>query len=196
MIDPLLPLGDGHTLLSEDDRQCLKLRYITNRGELNEAEQANILRAVGRARPPSLQALLDDLYLRRLHKRMFGDVWRWAGEYRRVETNIGIDPNQIAVATRNLVGDTKAWIDGAMDDPDVMAARFHHRLVSIHPFPNGNGRHGRVAAGYLIVGLKRPNFTWGANSGLETEQVRAEYIAALHEADGDDVARLTAFARS
>ena len=90
MIDPLLPVGDGRTMLSEDDRQDLRLRYITTRGELNEAEQANILPAVGRARRPSLHTLLDDLYLRRLHKRMFGDVWGWA-EYRRVETNIGID---------------------------------------------------------------------------------------------------------
>lgn len=191
-----MPLGDGHTLLSEDDRQGLKPRYITTRGELNEAEQANILRAVGRARTPSLQRLLDDLYLRRLHERMFRDVWEWAGQYRRVETNIGIDPTQIATATRNLVQDTKVWVDAATDEPDVIAARFHHRLVTIHPFPNGNGRHGRVAAGYLVVGLKRPDFTWGANSGFDTEQARAEYLAALHEADGDQMARLTAFARS
>ena len=194
VIDPLLPTGDGHTLLRHEDQSGLKLTYITTRGELNEAEQANILR-LARARKPAVATLLDDIYLRRLHKRMFGDVWTWAGQYRKVETNIGIDPTRISVAVRNLVDDAKAWI-AAGGETDEIVAGFHHQLVAIHPFPNGNGRHARMAADYLVVGLGHPVFTWGASSGYELSKLRAEYIAALQEADRGDLARLTAFIRS
>jgi len=106
-----------------------------------------------------LQALLDDKYLRDLHRAMFGDVWAWAGSYRRLETSIGIDPARIAVGVRDLVADTKIWAEH--EEPLCVAVRFHHRLVSIHPFPNGNGRHGRQAADYLMEALKQPPFTWG-----------------------------------
>jgi fido (protein-threonine AMPylation protein) len=105
---PLLPLGHGHTPL-DDDRQGLKLSYITTRGELNEAEQENILRGRQRRRPPALEALLDDKYLRDLHRAMFGDVWAWAGRYRRRETSIGIDPTQVTVCIRALVADFRIW---------------------------------------------------------------------------------------
>ena len=196
MIESPLPQGDGHTALGEDDRRGLRPTYITTRGELNEAEQANILRAIGRARRPSARQLLDDLYLRRLHRRMFGDVWSWAGAYRRVDTNIGIDWERIPVATRDLVADARAWTETIREPADVIAARFHHRLVQIHPFPNGNGRHGRVAADYLVQALGQPRFTWGAAGDLDDHAVRAAYIAALHAADEGDLEPLVAFARS
>jgi Fic-DOC domain mobile mystery protein B len=161
--DPLLPLGDGHTPLGDDDRHGLKLSYITTRGELNEAEQANILKARQGRRPPTLEALLDDKYLRDLHRAMFGDVWTWAGSYRRLETSIGIDPGQIGVCVRDLVADARVWAEH--EAPLGVAVRFHHRLVWIHPFPNGNGRHGRQAADYLMEALAQPPFTWGAVGG-------------------------------
>ena len=110
-----------------------------------------------------MQALLDDKYLRDLHRAMFGDVWAWAGSYRRLQTSIGIDPARIAVGVRDLVADTKIWAEH--EEPLCVAVRFHHRLVSIHPFPNGNGRHGRQAADYLMEGLKQPPFIWGAVGG-------------------------------
>jgi Fic-DOC domain mobile mystery protein B len=190
--DPLLPLGDGHTPLDDHDRQGLKLTYITTRSELNEAEQENILRARQGRRHPRLQALLDDRYLRDLHRAMFGDVWAWAGSYRRVETSIGIDPARIAVCVRNLVADAKIWTEH--EEPLCVAVRFHHRLVSIHPFPNGNGRHGRQAADYLMEALKRPPFTWGAVGGRgDVEATRRRYLAALREADNGNVAPLERF---
>ena len=196
-MDQLLPVGDGHTLLGADDLWGLKLSYITTRGELNEAEQANILRATGRARPPSVNTLLDDLYLRRLHQRMFGDVWSWAGKYRTVETHIGIDPVRISVAVRNLVEDGRVWVEAAADEPDLIAAQFHSRLVAIHPFANGNGRHSRVAADYLVLALERPAFTWGANQTASIEELRRQYIAALLGAEKDnDLDPLVGFARS
>ncbi len=195
MSDPLLPSGQAHTLLSEEDREGLKLTYITTREEINEAEQANITRAVIRVRRPPPPRLLDDLYLRRLHKRMFGDVWTWAGAYRISETNIGIDWRQVPVAVRDLVRDALVWIEAA-EEPDVVAVRFHHRLVQIHPFPNGNGRLSRQAADYLINGIKQDSFSWGANRSEHPEDVRAAYITALREADGGNLDALVAFARS
>jgi Fic-DOC domain mobile mystery protein B len=190
--DPLLPLGDGHTPLDGDDREGLKLTYVTTRSELNEAEQENILRARQGRRHPTLQALLDDKYLRDLHRAMFGDVWAWAGSYRRLETSIGIDPARIAVGVRDLVADTKIWAEH--EEPLCVAVRFHHRLVSIHPFPNGNGRHARQAADYLMEALKQPPFTWGAVGGRgDVEGTRRRYLAALREADNGDLAPLEQF---
>lgn len=107
--DPLLPPGDGHTPLGDGDRQGLKLSYITTRDEPSEAEPENLLRARQRRRPPRLEALLDDKYLRDLHRAMFGDVWAWAGSYRPLETSIGIDPARIAVGVRELVADARIW---------------------------------------------------------------------------------------
>ena len=192
--DPPLPLGEGHTPLGHEDRQGLKLTYITTRSELNEAEQENILRARQR-RHPTLEALLDDTYLRDLHRAMFGDVWAWAGTYRRLEMSIGIDPAQIAVCVRDLVADAKIWAEH--EEPLVVAVRFHHRLVSIHPFPNGNGRHGRQAADYLMEALEQPPFTWGsAGSRGDVEGTRRRYLGALREADHGDLVRLEHFAVS
>ena len=193
--DPLLRLGDGHTPLGDDDRWGLKLSYITTRGELNEAEQENILRARQRRRAPALEALLDDKYLRDLHRAMFGDVWAWAGSYRRRETSIGIDPAQIAVCTRDLVADARIWAEH--EEPLTVAVRFHHRLVWIHPFPNGNGRHSRQAADYFMQALGQLPFTWGAiGAADDAEGTRQRYLAALREADRGCFGPLEAFAVS
>ena len=191
--EPLLPLGDGQTPL--DDRQGLKLSYFTTRSELNEVEQENILRAPQGRRHPTLQALLDDKYLSDLHRAMFGDVWAWAGSYRRLETSIGIDPARISVGVRNHVVDTKIWAEH--EEPLCVAVRFHHRLVSIHPFPKGNGRHARQAADYLMEALKQPPFTWDTVCGRgDVKGTRRRYLAALGEADNGDVAPLEHFAVS
>ena len=194
MSDPLLPVGDGHTELTEDDRVGLIPSYIATRGDLVVAEQRNIARALLRRRPP-VQSLLDDGYLRRLHREMFGEVWEWAGHYRRHETNLGIDPRQIQVSVRTLVDDAIVWVDNETYGPDELAVRFHHRLVFIHPFPNGNGRHGRIAADYLGLALGRRRFSWGANLHVRTEELRATYRNALQRADDGEIEELVAFAR-
>ena len=194
MIGPLAPPGDGHTELSEEDRLGLVPTYIATRGELFDAEQRNIAQALLR-RPPSVATLLDDAYLRNLHEAMFDQVWEWAGRYRLREANIGIAPEEIPSAVLTLVDDADAWVEYSTYDPDELAVRFHHRLVAIHPFPNGNGRHGRIAADYLVVSLGREPFGWGVGLGLDTDELRAAYRHGLRRADAGDIAELVAFAR-
>jgi Fic-DOC domain mobile mystery protein B len=196
MPDPLLPAGDGHTELSEEDRLGLIASYISTRGELFDAEQRSIATALVRRRVPTVIELLDDKYLRDLHRAMFREVWRWAGKQRRTETNIGIDPAQIGVALRSLTSDARMWVERATFQPDELVTRFHHRLVQIHPFPNGNGRLGRIAADYLAVGLGRPRFTWGAKLDVTTDELRARYRSALIKADAGDLADLLLFVRT
>lgn len=195
MMDPLVPIGDGHTVLSEEDRRGLLPTYISNRAELFDAEQRNIVKAMLR-RAPTVPQLLDDKYLRDLHRAMFEDVWAWAGRYRNAETNIGIAPGQIPPAVRNLVDDVRAWVDVDTYGADEITVRFHHRLVAIHPFPNGNGRHGRLAADHLIRALGGEPLSWGAGLAVDTDELRAAYRRALQRADGGEIADLLAFARS
>lgn len=193
--DGLVPEGDGHTPLDPADLAGLIPTWIATRGDLNEAETRNIAAAL-RRRPPTLHELLDDLYLRGLHRAMFGEVWRWAGTYRRTETTIGIDPAGISDAARRLVADARAWVDADTYPADEAAVRFHHRLVEIHPFPKGNGRHGRAATDYFTRALSEPPFTWGKALGLSTTDLRRTYRDALVAADMGNHDPLLAFVRS
>jgi len=197
MPDPLVPVGEGHTELGDDDRTGLRPTYIATRSELNDAEQRSIARGLLRRRPPSWRDLLDDVYLRALHKAMFADVWTWAGKYRTRDTNVGIDPAQISVAVRELTADGRAWVEYETYPPDELAVRVHHRLVWIHPFVSGNGRHGRVAADYLVRALGRPPFTWGAGlAAVTTTELRSAYLSALRSADRGDHTKVLTFARA
>lgn len=193
MTDPLFDTSDGNTPIDEEEAEGLRLSWVRTRGDLNEAEAANILRARRMSRSPSLDDVLDDLWLRRLHQRMFGDVWSWAGTYRRSSRNIGIDWTEIPAAVRVLVEDCRTWI--SLVDIEVAVARFHHRLVAIHPFPNGNGRHSRAAADYLSRALDVPPPTWGARTFEATTDLRAAYLRALRapDRDPDDLGPLVDF---
>ncbi len=195
MTDPLLPLGDGQTELQDGDRRGLIPTYIATRGDLYDAEQRNIAEALQR-RPPTAVELLDDAYLRSLHQAMFGQVWEWAGQYRVRETNIGIAFEQIPSEVHKLVNDANAWLEFDAYEPDEVAVRFHHRLVAIHAFPNGNGRHGRIAADYLVTALDAVPFSWGANLGVDTDELRAGYLEALRRADDGEIDALLSFART
>lgn len=193
--DPSNLSGDGHTILGEDDREGLIPSYVATRGELYEAEQRNISEALLR-RAPSTTELLDDAYLRSLHRSMLGSVWSWAGKYRTRNTNLGVPFELIPGAMRALVLDTKTWVDGGIYEPDETAVMFHHRLVVIHPFPNGNGRLGRIAADYLITSMGRERFSWGAPSYESIGELRGAYLAYLRAADDGDLSGLMRFARS
>ena len=165
MTDPLVPQDDGGTELTEEEREGLIPSYITLRSELNEAEQANILEAAEWAFARK-RDLLDEKFLNNLHKRMYGNVWRWAGRYRTSGKNIGIDAYRIPTELRQLLDDCRYWIENGTYEPDEIAARFHHRMVSIHCYPNGNGRHARLAADLLLKSMGQERFSWGGkNSG-------------------------------
>lgn len=194
--DPLVPAGDGHTPLSPDEIDGLIPTYITTRGELNQAEQTNILKAMAR-QAPKLDTLLDHIYLRRLHRAMFSDVWEWAGRERTLETKPGIEPILIGTSLKDLVADAALWVAGN-EHPDRVAARFHHRLVWIHPFPNGNGRHAREATNLLLVAQGAEPFSWGDGLDVSTDELRRRYLSALRRVDADreDLDDLQAFARS
>jgi Fic-DOC domain mobile mystery protein B len=127
---------------------------------------------------------------------MFGDVWKWAGNFRQSDKNIGVDWRIIPVQLRSLLEDVKFWIDKETFPPDEIAARFHHRLVLIHLFPNGNGRHARLATDTLLEDFFHlPPFTWGNASLMRDGAERKLYIKALHSADDGDYSPLLQFVR-
>ena len=186
---------DDATPLTPEEKQELIPAHITYRSELNEAEQENIVRAqewaFGRRRD-----LLSENFIKELHKRMLGEVWRWAGRYRTGEKNIGIPFYEVPVAVQQLLADTKAQIDSNAYSPDEIAVRFSHRLVQIHPFPNGNGRLSRLMADLLVMNLGGKRFSWGSANLKETGTVRQRYIEAIKAADNHDIAPLLRFART
>ena len=195
MSDPLLEEDDASTPLTVEEREGLIPSYVTLRRELNEAEQANILEAEQWAFART-RNVLDERFLTALHKRMFGRVWRWAGKFRRTERNVGVDPLRIATDLRQLLDDSRYWIEHATCPPDEICARFHHRLVAIHPFPNGNGRHARLATDLLLVELGQPRFSWGRTNLVNPGETRRAYVTALRAADGRNIQPLLAFVRS
>ncbi len=193
MTDWRFPGVTGQTPLAEDEKAGLRLSYVMDLDELNAAEQDNILKARRVRTDSSVDEILDDLWLRMLHRQMFGEVWDWAGKYRTTERNLGLAPQDIAIAMRNLVEDARVWI-AAGDAPDAVAIQVHHRLTVIHPFPNGNGRHAREVADRLAVSMDRPSFTWG--STFARGERRNAYLAALRAADRDEMEPLAQFARA
>lgn len=196
MSDPLFDGDDdAATPLTAEEREALIPTYVTLRRELNEVEQIGIADA-DRWAFARTRNVLDEPFLKNLHKRMFGRVWRWAGAYRTTPRNIGIDAYRIMPELHQLLDDVRYWIDHATYPPDEIAVRFHHRLVFIHPFPNGNGRHARLAADLLALQLALPRFTWGSANLVEPQATRAAYVGALRAADGHDIEPLLTFARS
>lgn len=195
MSDPLAPQDGGATELSPEEREGLIPSYITTRAELNEAEQGNILEAREWAYRKK-RDVLDEAFLKNLHKRMYGKVWTWAGEYRTTGKNIGIDAYQIPTDLRNLLNDVRYWIDQKTYPADEISARFHHRLTFIHCYPNGNGRHARMATDLLLVSISDKPLTWGNVDLVDPGETRDAYIAALRAADKHDIAPLVAFVRT
>lgn len=189
----------GQTPINDDDKAGLLIPSISTRGELDEFEQLNIEEAVQWSLSRGIRKgeLLTEHFVRELHRRMFARVWKWAGEFRKTGTNIGVDPWQIAVALRNLLEDTRYRVDNAVYPPDEIALRFKHQLVSIHCFPNGNGRHSRLMADIIVEQLfEREHFSWGAGNLSAAGEVRSAYLNAIRAADGGDYRLLSVFARS
>ena len=142
-------------------------------------------------------ALLTDDFSRKLHGQMFDDVWKWAGDYRKTELNIGVAPHLVPAEMPALFDDVRYWVEHQTYPPDEIAIRLHHRLTQIHGFPNGNGRHARLMADLLIEKLGGQPFTWGSGSIQDTGTLRNTYVDALREVDNKhDYGPLLEFARS
>lgn len=193
--DELFAADDAATPLTPEERRELIPTYIALRRELNEVEALNVAAgerwALSRKRD-----VLDEVFLQRLHLRMFADVWRWAGKYRSSERNIGVAAYAIPVAMRQTIDDAKYWAEQTSWPPDELAVRFSHKLVSVHPFPNGNGRWSRLAGDLLAIQLGKPRFTWGSTNIVSISDTRRAYVEALKKADGGDIDGLLHFARS
>jgi Fic-DOC domain mobile mystery protein B len=189
------PGDDASTPLTPAEQRDLIAPGIAFRGELNAAERDNILRgqewALRRRRD-----VLTEVFIRNLHKQMFGDVWRWAGEFRTSERNLGVPHYEIRAAIRQLLDDANGWVKFETYAADEFAVRVHHRLVLIHPFPNGNGRHARLMADLHVIRQGRERFSWGRGSLRDAGETRRRYVDALRAADKHDIAPLLTFARS
>jgi len=195
-VKDILGPDEAATPLTPEEMRDLIPAHIAYRSELNEAEQENIARAQEWALGPRRRDLLSEKFVKNLHRRMFGDVWRWAGKFRTSQRNIGIEYWLIPTELRQLLDDAKAWIEFKTYPCDEIAVRLHHRLVLIHPFPNGNGRHARLMADLVIMRLGGERFSWGRGSLRDPGAVRQRYIAALRAADNHGLAPLLAFARA
>ena len=189
----------GQTPLTEEEKEGLLIDTISTREELDEQEQNNVQLAIEwtKKRKFKLETILTVDFIKVLHMQMFDEVWVWAGNFRKSNKNIGVDWLHISVDLRNLIDDCKYWIENKTYPEDEIAVRFKHRLVSIHPFPNGNGRHSRLLADILIShGLNKTIFTWGNSSLVKPGKTRNTYISSLKEADQGDIIPLLKFART
>jgi Fic-DOC domain mobile mystery protein B len=189
----------GQTPLNEDEKDGLKVKSITTPGELDEFEQLNIEKAVEWTIHSNFntERILTEKFVKDLHKKMFDDVWQWAGAFRKSEKNIGIHSTQIGLELKNLLNDTKYWIDNNIFLPEEIAIRFKHRIVSIHCFPNGNGRHSRMMADIIIESIfDKKIFSWHQSNMVKPEEIRKKYIDALRKADNGDISPLIDFAKN
>ena len=190
---------DGQTPLDEDEKEGLLIKSIATRGELDEFEQQNIEQAIEWTlrRSFKAEAIFTEEFIRGVHKRMYAGVWRWAGDFRRTNKNIGVDKWQIPTELRYLLDDAKFWLTNNTYDAEEIAVRFKHRIVSIHCFANGNGRHSRLMADIIIEKIfKQPVFTWGAAKLVKHGDTRTAYLKAIRAADAGDVKPLIRFSRS
>lgn len=184
---------DNSTPLTAEEKNGLKLKWITLRSELNEAEARNIAQAQLWLAANKKKDVCSDTFLRNLHKKMFCDVWVWAGEYRITERNIGVAPYQIPMKLMQLFDDLNFWIDNKTYSNHEIAVRLHHKLVQIHPFPNGNGRVSRLMADLVLRKLEGKTLYWGDTNLVDVSEVRRKYIDALRKADAVDYTDLLNF---
>lgn len=187
----------GQTPIDPDEAAGLLPKHITTQAQLNAWEQANIFAG----QKWGLLALkkrqvLEEAFVRDLHRRMFSKTWSWAGNFRNTDKTIGVPSEHVATRLHQLLGNVQWQVENKSAPPDELAIRFHRDLVWVHPFPNGNGRHARMMADLLAIQLGGERFTWGSNADLEaTGQFRDQYIDALRRADQNDYGPLLAFAR-
>ena len=195
-----LTYANGQIPISEEEFEELLIKTISTRAQLDEFEQMNIEIAVEWTMKKNfnIDKVLSIEFIKEVHKRMFNNVWGWAGSFRNSNKNIGVDKHYIYPELQKLINDVKFWIENKTFSNDENAVRFKHRLVKIHPFPNGNGRHSRLCADIFISHIFYQDiFSWGSNSNLTIQSdFRKQYIDAILLADEGDIQDLIKFARS
>ena len=188
----------GATPLNPDEQAGLIPTWVSTREDLNQVEADNILssRKWAYRKSRGTKDILRIDFLLALHHRMFKDVWRWAGTYRESGKSIGVDPTQISAGLMQLNNDAQYWLKDNVYAPEEIAVRYHHQLVYIHPFPNGNGRHSRLMADVLHTKIGGNAFSWGSKTLTEANVTRHAYIEALRAADNYNIEPLLEFASS
>ncbi len=182
--------------LDPAERDALIPSHLATRYELAAWEQANIARAVSwLEQRPRRGTVLTGRFLRTLHRRMFSETWEHAGRYRRTRVGAGVPAWTVSTRVEDVIAKVRGWILGQAYHPDEIAIRFHHRLTEIRPFECGNGRVARLMADALVTELGQAPFTWGAASGLPSDEIAERYRVALRIADNDNISALLAFAR-
>lgn len=188
---------EGATPIDANEMEGLLLTHITTRTELDRWEQDNINEALAWVEERKPTEILNESFMKLLHNKMFCNVWKWAGKFRQSEKNIGVPWSKISVELKKLCEDVVYWIENKTFSDDEIAARFHHRLVSIHLFPNGNGRHARLTTDILLENiLNKPPFTWGNANLVKSGDDRKRYIESLIAADRGEYKKLLEFVRS
>jgi Fic-DOC domain mobile mystery protein B len=190
---------EGQTPLDEDEKEGLLIKTISTKEELDEFEQTNIQQAIDWSvrNKFNIEEILSEDFILLVHKKMFSEVWKWAGTKRKTDKNLGVCKHQISIEIKKLIEDCKYWIDNNSFESDEIALRFSHRLVAIHVFPNGNGRHSRLIADIMISNIfKKPVFTWGSFDLSKKGNIRKKYLDAVHDADKGIIKALMDFARS
>jgi len=194
-----LNYDEGQTPLDENEKEGLLIKTITTQKELDEFEQLNIEKAIEWTIHARLttRKILTEKFIKDLHKKMYGDIWRWAGKYRMSNKNIGIDWIQIGVQLKNLLDDAQYWIENKTYPPEEISIRFKHRIVAIHCFPNGNGRHSRLMADIMMESIfGKDIFTWHQSNMVKANETRNKYITTLKEADNGNILPLIEFAQN
>lgn len=192
-------LVDGQTPLDEDEIEGLLILSVSTRSELDEFEQLNIEKAYEwlLKKTFTVEKVLTEEFVKELHRKMYSDIWKWAGDFRTTEKSIGCDPVVISIELKNLIDDAKYWIENKMFSDDEVSIRFSHRIVKIHCFSNGNGRHSRMITDLLIEKcFNQSSFSWGGKNLVKHEEARKLYLKALQDADENNYTKLIDFARS
>jgi Fic-DOC domain mobile mystery protein B len=153
------------------------------------------------SRKSRMPGMLSIDYLQELHRQMLGEVWQWAGEIRANDLqNAFASPvpdirPQLAMLYLDA---TEHWLQDDRMTPDEFTVRVHHRVVKVHPFRNGNGRHSRLLADLVLEKhFRLAPFTWGGNAGLgNTDPNRETYLEGLKAADKGDYEPLMKLCRA
>ena len=186
----------GATPLSLDEIHNLIPKHLTHQHQLDEWEQYNIARAEMWIKSRKIKDILSIEFVKKLHRKMFCDTWSWAGVFRQRQTNIGVNSIYIQQELKILMDDIVYWQKNATFSTSVIGVRLHHRLVFIHPFPNGNGRFSRLFADLYLLNQNEPRFSWGRSNLAKDSAFRDRYLQALRLADKSDYNELSTFADS